>query len=45
MIRTALGDIPLIHDAKADTLSFEGRTYRRQTPEDAKKLEELKQIK
>ena len=45
VIRTALGDIPLIHDAKADSLSFEGRTYRRQTPEDANKLEELKKLK
>ena len=45
VIRTALGDVPLIHDAKADTLSLWGRTYRRQTPEDAKKLEELKKIK
>lgn len=45
VVRTALGDIPLIYDAKADNLSFSGRTYRRQTPEDAKKLEELKKIK
>ena len=45
VIRTMLGDIPLIHDTKTDTLTFDGQTYRRQTAEDKKKLEELKNQK
>ena len=44
-VRTMLGDVPLIHDARTDTLSFDGKTYRRQTAEDKKKLEELKSLK
>lgn len=38
-------EIPIIYDAKTDKLSFEGKKYRRQTKEDAKKMEELKNRK
>ena len=36
---------PIVHDPAADTLSFDGGKYRRQTPDDAKKLEALKKEK
>ena len=43
---TAMGiEMPMIHDPKADTLSFDGQKWRRQTAEDAKKMEELKKSK
>ena len=43
---TALGiEMPIIHDPKTDTLSFDGHKWRRQTAEDAKKMEELKNSK
>ena len=38
-------EMPMIHDPKADTLSFDGQKFRRQTPDDAKKMEELKNRK
>ena len=38
-------ELPVILDKKANTISFDGIKYRRQTPEDAKKLEELKNRK
>ena len=43
---TVLGfELPVVLDKKANTVSFDGSRYRRQTPEDAKKLEELKNRK
>ena len=43
---TAMGiEMPMIHDSKTDTLSFDGQKWRRQTAEDAKKMEELKKSK
>ena len=36
---------PIVHDPAADTLGFDGGKYRRQTPDDAKKLEALKKEK
>ena len=38
-------EVPMIHDQKTDTLSFDGQKFRRQTPDDAKKMEELKNRK
>lgn len=38
-------EMPMIHDPKTDTLSFDGQKFRRQTPDDAKKMEELKNRK
>ena len=35
-------DLVLVYDPKSDTLSFDGGQYRRQTPDDAKKLEDRK---
>ena len=35
----------LVYDSKSDTLTFDGGQYRRQTPDDAKKLDELKKQK
>ena len=32
----------LVYDSKSDTLTFDGGQYRRQTPDDAKKLEDRK---
>ena len=37
--------LAVVHDPAADTLSFDGGKYRRQTPDDAKKLEALKKEK
>lgn len=38
-------ELPIIYDEKIDKLSFDGKKYRRQTKEDAKKMEELKNSK
>lgn len=38
-------DLAMVHDPKTDTLAFDAGKFRRQTPEDAKKLEELKKQK
>ena len=38
-------DLAMVHDPKTDTLSFDAGKFRRQTPDDAKKLEELKKQK
>ena len=38
-------EMPMIHDPKTDTLSFDGHKWRRQTAEDAKKMEEMKKSK
>ena len=35
-------DLVLVYDSKSDTLTFDGGQYRRQTPDDAKKLEDRK---
>ena len=35
-------NLVLVYDPKSDTLSFDGGQYRRQTPDDAKKIEERK---
>ena len=37
--------LAVVHDPGSDTLSFDGGKYRRQTADDAKKLEELKKQK
>ena len=37
--------LAVVHDPAADTLSFDGGKYRRQTADDAKKLEVLKKEK
>ena len=37
--------LAIVHDPAADTLSFDGGKYRRQTADDAKKLEALKKEK
>ena len=43
---TLLGtDLAMVHDAQVDTLTFDGAKYHRQTPDDAKKLEDLKKQK
>lgn len=38
-------EVPIIYDKKTDTISFDNTKYRRQTPDDAKKLEEIRKNK
>ena len=38
-------ELPIIYDEKTDKLSYDGKKYRRQTKEDAQKMEELKNRK
>ena len=35
-------NLVLVYDPESDTLTFDGGQYRRQTPDDAKKLEDRK---
>ena len=45
VVAVAGTSLAVVHDPAADTLSFDGGKYRRQTADDAKKLEALKKEK